>query len=125
MHLGTKKQKNPGAVPLQGAVLCVNCECVSNGRFDACPVCGGRSLLGLGQMLGGTPLSDAETNHGHLLFDLTLTIELKQMNPADVNAAVERITRMIGPRLGQGRACFHINVQPVAEAANAAELQAA
>ena len=51
-----------------------------------------------------------------MLFDLTISIELKQMNSKDVNAAVDRITRLIGPRLGQGRACLHINVEPVAVA---------
>ena len=48
-----KKKPTPEAVPLQGAVLCVNCECVSSGRFDECPVCGSRQLLNIGQMLGG------------------------------------------------------------------------
>lgn len=128
MHLGTKKQKAAGAVPLQGAVLCVNCECVTNGRFDMCPVCGSCSLLGIGQMLGGTPLSDqADSNKDQDIvhFDLTITIELKQMNPADLNAAVERITRLLGPRLDQGRGCFHIDVKPVADRGKAEDLQAA
>jgi hypothetical protein len=68
-------------------------------------------------MLGGTPLSDKpsrNTKHQKtLLFNLNITIELKQMESADVNAALERITRLIGTRLVQGRACFHINVEPV------------
>jgi hypothetical protein len=79
-------------------------------------------------MLGGTPLSDQATSSKRrdiVLFDLTITIELKQMAPKDVNAAVERITRMLGPRLGQGRAGFHINVEPVANGGNAEELKAA
>jgi hypothetical protein len=128
MHLGTRKQSASDAVPLQGAVLCVNCECVSSGRFDACPVCGSRSLLSIGHMLGGTPLSDqaaSTKDHDVVLFDLTITIELKQMDPRDVNAALERITRLIGPRLGQGRACFHIDVEPLAVSRNAEELKAA
>jgi hypothetical protein len=118
MHLAFKKA-TPGAVPLQGAVLCVNCECVSSGRFDECPVCGSRQLLNIGQMLGGEPLSEEPTPKSGpdgLLFDLNITIELKQMNSKDVNAAVDRITRLIGPRLGQGRACLHINVEPIAAA---------
>jgi hypothetical protein len=117
LHLVTRKDPSPDAVPLQGAVLCVNCECVSSGRFDECPVCGSRSLLNIGQMLGGAPLSEESTlptGRDGLLFDLTITIELKQMDSKDVNAAVDRITRLIGPRLSQGRACLHINVEPVA-----------
>ena len=124
MHLATKKEPSPEAVPLQGAVLCVNCECVSSGRFDECPVCGSRSLLNIGQMLGGVPLSEEPTPDG-LLFDLTISIELKQMNSRDVNAAVDRITRLVGPRLGQGSACLHINVEPVPADRTADEPKAA
>jgi hypothetical protein len=115
MQLVPKKQPSSEVVPLHGAVLCVNCECVSSGRFDECPVCGSRQLLNIGQMLGGVPLSeDVPPTGDALLFDLTITIELNQMDSKDVNAAVDRITRLIGPRLGQGRACLHINVEPVA-----------
>jgi hypothetical protein len=84
--------------------------------LDECPVCGSRSLLNIGQMLDGTPLSErpaSATGHANVLFDLTITIELKQMNSKDVNTAIERITRLIGPRLGQGSAAFHTKVEPV------------
>lgn len=115
MQIGTKRQADSGVVPLQGAVLCVNCECLSNGRFDECPVCGSHSLLSIAHMLGGTPLPDKARciTEDKVLFDLNITIELKQMESADVNASLERITRLIGARLAQGRACFHINVEPV------------
>ncbi|MGC2209933.1 MAG: hypothetical protein WA532_07455 [Candidatus Korobacteraceae bacterium] len=127
MHLATKKEATPGAVPLEGAVLCVNCECVSSGRFDECPVCGSRQLLNIGQMLGGEPLSEEPTppTGDGVLFDLTISIELKQMNSKDVNAAVDRISRLIGPRLGHGRAGLHINVEPVSAARIADEPKAA
>jgi hypothetical protein len=118
MHLLNRKPSS-GALPLQGAVLCVNCECVSNGRLDECPVCGSHSLLNIGQMLGGTPLSEqpaSTADRDAVLFDLTITIDLKQMDSKDVTAALERITRLIGPRLGQGRAGLHANVEPVAAA---------
>jgi hypothetical protein len=118
MYLVSRKPPSSGALPLQGAVLCVNCECVSNGRLDECPVCGSRSLLNIGQMLGGTPLSeqpaDVAADHNAVRFDLTITIELKQLDSKDVNTALERITRLIGPRLGQGRAYLHANVEPLA-----------
>ena len=117
MHTVTRDPFSSVAIPLQGAVLCVNCECVSNGHFDVCPVCGSNSLLGIGHMLGDTPLPEKEevpsTGSNLTVFDLTITLELKQMNPHDVNDALERITRLIGQRLSQGRACFHINVEPV------------
>ncbi len=42
------------AVRLQQAVLCPNCEVVSDSPHDACMVCGSRSLLPLGRVLGRT-----------------------------------------------------------------------
>jgi hypothetical protein len=115
MHLEEKIEKS-GAVPLHEAVLCVDCECITGGRIDVCPVCGSRSLMNIGQILGGQPLSSETVPVKDIVrFDLTLTIELKQMTPRDVNTAIERITRMIEPRLGQRGACFHIRVDPLDE----------
>jgi hypothetical protein len=81
-------------------------------------------------MLGGTPLSElpsTASDRDIVRFDLTITLELRQMNPKDINVALERITRLIGPRLVQGSAGFHVNVEPVAAARkkNKDELQAA
>ena len=39
------------SVPLLKAVLCADCECISESRFDVCGVCGGRSLVNLGRLL--------------------------------------------------------------------------
>ena len=129
MNISIKKPPTSAALPLKGAVLCVNCECVSSGHFDECPVCGSRSLLNIGQMLGGAPLSEmpvpATTGGGVVRFDLTITIELKQMDTKDVNTALERITRLIGPRLGQGSAAFHTKVEPVVPSRNPSELKIA
>ena len=41
------------SVPLQEAVLCADCEIISNSGGEACEVCGSRSLLSLGRILGG------------------------------------------------------------------------
>jgi hypothetical protein len=114
MHLASRKSPQTCAVPLQGAVLCVNCECVTISHHDQCPVCGSSSLLNIGPLLGGAPLPET-TLHGRdaLQFDLTITLELRQLNTLSVNAVIERISRLIGPRLAEGRAGFHANVQPV------------
>jgi hypothetical protein len=40
------------SVPLQNAVLCVNCEVVSDSRNGHCVVCGSASLLCLARVLG-------------------------------------------------------------------------
>ena len=41
------------AIPLQNAVLCADCEVVSDSRHETCVVCGSRSLLNLACILGG------------------------------------------------------------------------
>ena len=41
-------------VRLQKAVLCANCEVISEGLNGHCAGCGSQSLLGLSRVLGGT-----------------------------------------------------------------------
>jgi hypothetical protein len=41
------------AVALQNAVLCANCEVVSDSPHDTCMVCGSRSLVNICRILGG------------------------------------------------------------------------
>ncbi len=40
------------AVSLRQAVLCADCDVISNSPHDACMVCGSRSLLPLARVLG-------------------------------------------------------------------------
>jgi hypothetical protein len=42
------------SLPLSCAVLCVDCDRITVSYNDACPVCGGKSLLNVAQILGGT-----------------------------------------------------------------------
>jgi hypothetical protein len=41
------------AVPLQNAVLCVECDVVSDSPHDACMVCGSHSLFSIARVFGG------------------------------------------------------------------------
>ena len=119
MHIGNKKQTDSGAVPLQNKLLSADSETVTGDRSDECPLCGSRSLLGIAQMLGNTlPLhkdSHPKRDEHIVLFDLEFTIDLKQMELKDLNAAIQHITGLIGARLVRGRARCHINVEPVVE----------
>jgi hypothetical protein len=45
---------NANLVCLQKAVLCANCEVISEGRNGHCACCGSQSLLNLSKVLGGT-----------------------------------------------------------------------
>ena len=44
---------NADLVRLQKAVLCVNCELISEGLNGHCAACGSEALLGLSRVLGG------------------------------------------------------------------------
>ena len=48
-------------VPLQNAVLCADCECISESTNDVCEVCGGRALVNLGRLLGSAMQAEAAT----------------------------------------------------------------
>lgn len=54
---GGSEQAFIPSLPVSIAVLCVDCERITVSFHDACPTCGGRSLLNIAQILGGT-LSD-------------------------------------------------------------------
>jgi hypothetical protein len=41
------------SVPLLEAVLCADCEIISNSAGERCEICGSHSLLSLGRVLGG------------------------------------------------------------------------
>jgi hypothetical protein len=62
-------------------------------------------------MLEGSLLAHRATRKSGL-FDITITIELQQMQAKNLSTTVERLTSVIGPKLALDRASFHINVKP-------------
>lgn len=46
--------RNLNAVALLNAVLCAECDVVSDSPHDRCLVCGSRSLFNIARMLGGS-----------------------------------------------------------------------
>ena len=42
------------SLPLLEAVLCADCEIISNSAGERCEICGSPSLLSLGRVLGGS-----------------------------------------------------------------------
>lgn len=112
-----RTQQQEDVIPLSNAVFCLDCEVVSNSRGEECTACHGRSLLSLGRILGGS-LRDRKPQEESAggPFDITLTVTIQQMHAKDVNVTLEGLTRAIGPQLAEGRASFHINVQPRAAA---------
>lgn len=116
MHLGNKSKADTDAVPLQSAVLCMNCECVTGSSSEECLVCGSRSLFSLAKLLGGTQASSIANRPAKgaeiALLAVDIAIGVKQIEPAELSALVEGITDLIVPTLVQGQASFHINVAP-------------
>ena len=115
MFSGTHNQSDPDVVPLCYAVFCLDCESISNTPRDECPSCKGRSLVSLARMLGGSILDQPSNRLGQcasLSFDITITVGLQQMHAEDLNTALERLSTMVGPRLGRARASVHIDVEP-------------
>jgi len=58
MDDGDKLQPRLDSVALESAVLCADCEIISNSGGETCEICGSRSLLSLGRVLGGGLGSD-------------------------------------------------------------------
>lgn len=54
MNTGRNPESALNTVPLLNAVLCADCEVISDSLGDVCSVCGSQSLLSLGRVLGGT-----------------------------------------------------------------------
>ena len=113
MFAGTKNHLDAGVLPLSNAVFCLDCEVISTSRGDECAACKSRSLVSLARMLGGSLLVHrTQQNCDSGLFEITITIELQQVQAQDLNTTVERLTSVIGPRLARDRASFHISVKP-------------
>ena len=111
----TKNRLDAGGLPLWNAVFCLDCEVISNSRKDECPVCNGRSLVSLARILGGSLFAHREppSQEGeHAFFDITITVELQQMDAKDLTTTLERLTSVIAPKLAREQALFHINVKP-------------
>jgi len=51
---GVHNEPDVVLVALSRAMLCLDCEIISNCKGDECPACKGRSLLSLTKILGGT-----------------------------------------------------------------------
>lgn len=54
MDAGPKFEPTLNTIQLLSAVLCADCEVISDSANDICAVCGSRSLLSLGRVLGGS-----------------------------------------------------------------------
>jgi hypothetical protein len=120
MHAGLETERGLNTLPLKSAVLCVDCEIVSNSPHDVCVVCGSRSLLSLVRMLGGA-LGDQKAHFtrnrakSNLRYDLDLAVKVRELSATDLNATIESITRLQTPEVGGVVEQLRINVESVVE----------
>lgn len=63
-------QRPLNAVALQNAVLCADCDVVSDSPHDVCMVCGSRSLVNICRILGGR----MPNNRAYVLNQESLTV---------------------------------------------------
>ena len=54
MEPATKCDPILNTIPLINAVLCADCEVISDSAGEVCSVCGSRSLLNVARVLGGS-----------------------------------------------------------------------
>jgi len=62
LHFGKSQDvtSGPATFPLRSAVLCLDCETLSNATGNICPGCGGTGLMSVVEALGGA-LAGQET----------------------------------------------------------------
>ena len=111
----TQQRLDSDSLPLWNAVFCLDCEVISNSRGDECLACNGRSLVSLARILGGSVYAHREyksRQNESGLFNIAITVELRGMSPYDLTTTLEKFTDLIGPKLTQDQAIFHVNVRP-------------
>ena len=91
MDEGGKWQPTLNSVALVEAVLCADCEIISNSGGETCEVCGSRSLLSVSRVLGGCIDGERATlvEADHSLFRNGFTV---LVNP-DASNILQRLRR--------------------------------
>lgn len=120
MRAATYTEQGLITLPLENAVLCVDCEMVSNSHHDVCVVCGSRSLLSLVRTLGGMaghPKGRFTENRekNRVRYDLDLELHVRDLAATDLNAVIETVTRLQSPAVGGLVEHLRINVESLVE----------
>jgi hypothetical protein len=87
------RRRGLNVVSLQHAVLCADCDCVSDSPHDRCLVCGSQSLFNISRILGGNlPKNRAALTGGKAIeprrSEVVLTFpRLRRVHPQRQSAA--------------------------------------
>jgi hypothetical protein len=117
----------PGADPdrvshisLVNAVLCVDCEIVSNSPYQVCSRCGSKSLISLGRLLGGSLRShraQITDKSNSIKYNLELAVKVYGVAAVDLNRVIDSVTHLSD--MDDQVECLHLNVESVIETAKA------
>jgi hypothetical protein len=118
---GREVEQEMSVVPLQHAVFCVNCETVSNSPHDVCTVCGSHSLVSLFRMLG--TLRSKNQPPELVKYNLELTVRVNEVSGADLNHAIDALTRLA--EVGKDLQTLHMHIESVVGARPERALEAA
>ena len=106
-------------VPLQSAVLCMDCETISNSPHDECPACGSRSLWNLSRIMGGTltqpDFRSTESPCVTTRYNLELTLRLPGATAKEVNQVTRDVTESLNHLVTPDAARLHLHVESIAE----------
>jgi hypothetical protein len=115
MNTAADAEKGLSAVPLLNAVLCVDCETISNSPHDACTVCGSHSLVNLFRIVGGTLRSRKAQSDGDgaktAKYNLELTAKVREIPATELSIVIESMTRLA--QAGRAVESLRINVETV------------
>lgn len=114
-----KQRKYIRAVPLQAAVLCADCETISNSAHDVCVVCGGHSLVNFSRMMGGICSSANVEAPDVPKYDVAISLSVSGVTAHDLNDFIASLTNLIDSNASAVCHSFHVNAEPIVR--NAAE----
>lgn len=120
---GERKQ-DLNSVPLVTAVLCVDCETISDSPHDKCLVCGSNSLFNLRRMLDGNLPHEPELNDS-AKYNLEITARVSGISGNDLSHTTQSISRLLASNQSRTWDSFHVHVEPVLESGEESKMMAA
>jgi hypothetical protein len=73
---------NTNLVRLQKAVLCANCEIISEGLNGHCAGCGSQSLLSVSRVVGGATESERSCDFARSVHDVSDDVRVRALSAA-------------------------------------------
>ncbi len=114
MKQGSKRKQDLNAIPLVNAVLCADCETISDSPHDECSVCGSKSLFNLRRVLDGSLVHKSKFDET-VKYNLEIAVKVNGISGNDVSHTTESIGSLLASKRIGGWESFHIKVEPVPE----------